>query len=185
MHSQRGEALLLERLPQRPVNDCWPWAGTISKGGYGIVTTTEGQYRAHRLAYETWVGPIPDGETIDHECHSRNPCTLGDACPHRRCCNPAHLRPLSNVENVMVGLSPAAQNARRETCVNGHEFDATRITPAGNVGRKCMTCQRDLEHAWRARQLRKGKVGVCSTCGREMAWQNLSRHSARHRSDSE
>ena len=46
----------------------------------------------------------------------------------------------------MVGMSPAAQNARKTHCKRGHEFTEEntlqRITPSGNQGRGCRECKR-------------------------------------------
>lgn len=68
---------------------CWEWAGTIGTRGYGGVTVSGKQYGVHRLAYETWVGPIPDGLLIRHDCD--NP----------PCINPAHLKPGTEADNKM------------------------------------------------------------------------------------
>jgi hypothetical protein len=66
---------------------CWIWQRGIDAAGYGRVAGT----RAHRVFYERHVGPIPEGLTIDHLCRVRS------------CCNPAHLEPVTAVENVSRG----------------------------------------------------------------------------------
>lgn len=43
---------------------------------------------AHRVAYELWVGPIPEGMELDHRCKVR------------ACINPAHLEPVTHAENM-------------------------------------------------------------------------------------
>lgn len=153
-------------------SECWPWTGTIGSGGYGTFKMDGHQYTAHLAAHEVWLGPRPAGLVADHACHTLE-CEGGE-CEHRRCCNPAHLRWVSNVENVMAGQSAAARNARKDHCLHGHSFDRTKTTPAGNVGRKCRACERD-----RAGQ--GTRLASCELCGREMARWNLSRHvAARH-----
>ena len=76
----------------RSGSDCWPWRGYICKAGYGTVKWRGQMSRAHRVAYELAVGPIPDQALIRHGCD--NP----------PCCNPAHLAlgsPLDNMADKM------------------------------------------------------------------------------------
>jgi len=73
----------MEFIKQNPETGCWIWQGGTDKDGYGVFTAThEGKKktcRPHRLAYEMFVGPIPDGLYVLHKC---------DTPP---CCNPDHL----------------------------------------------------------------------------------------------
>lgn len=123
--------------------DCWQWlAGTLH--GYGVFSTcTDGRgqsHYAHRYSYELAHGPVPDGLTIDHVCHSRDKsCGGGDRCKHRKCVNPDHLEPVTNVENVMRGRSAAALNSVKTHCKRGHEFTAEMCRSDGT--RACSTCQ--------------------------------------------
>ena len=108
---------------------CWLWTGP-RWGGYGRYRHAQ----AHRLAYEALVGPIPKGLVIDHLCRVRH------------CVNPAHMEPVTNVENVMRGLAPSAVNARKTHCIHGHEFtpENTRPKPKGRECRECfrLICRR-------------------------------------------
>jgi HNH endonuclease len=51
---------------------CWPWIGSKDKFGYGVLHMAEKpkrtRYRAHRLAYELFIGPLPDGLRVLHDC---------------------------------------------------------------------------------------------------------------------
>lgn len=128
--------------------------GAITWSGYGQigVRSTDATYRmvgVHRVVYEALVGPIPDGMTIDHQCHNiaaaRGECRGGWTCLHRRCCNPAHLEPATGRENNLRGLGPALNKARfaaKSHCPHGHPYDEsnTRIRPDGR--RACRTCNR-------------------------------------------
>ncbi len=75
-------------------NGCWPWIGKVDKHGYGVKRF--GSYRlnqsrqiaAHRVAYAIAVGPFPIDLVLDH------------LCMNKRCCNPAHLEPVTSEENV-------------------------------------------------------------------------------------
>ncbi len=71
------------KITIRP-NGCCEWIGAKNADGYGVF----GGSLAHRYSYETFVGPIPEGLTLDHLC-SNPPCI-----------NPHHLEPVTNEENV-------------------------------------------------------------------------------------
>ena len=65
---------------------CWLWTGETRFGGYGYIIPTctsrahrPTALRVHRVAYEEFVGPIPEGLVVKH------------ACDVRTCINPAHL----------------------------------------------------------------------------------------------
>jgi hypothetical protein len=130
---------------------CWNWTGATVRG-YGqfsrdYLKNAEGKWRtktvrAHRHAYETLVGPIPEGLTIEHECKNRGCVRPG----------PGHCVPLTRGENSLAGEGPAAQNARKTHCAAGHEFTAenTHIRKEGH--RECRACARD-----RARRYRSSK----------------------------
>lgn len=81
---------------------CWTWLGTVSPNGYGQLGDPSDRTRmayAHRVSYETFVGPIPAGLEIDHVCHTNHPTCSGGPCVHRRCVNPDHLEPVTTSEN--------------------------------------------------------------------------------------
>ena len=109
--------------------DCWEWTGCTVRGGYGIIGGERGRERVyvHRAAYELMKGPIPDGLYIDHLC--RNP----------RCCNPAHLEPVTHRENTLRGVSPPAVNIKKTHCLRGHEFTEAN-TYRWKGTRICRTC---------------------------------------------
>lgn len=77
-------------------SECWIWTGGLHPKGYGrfwLGTDAEG-YRiwayAHRIAFEHWVGIPKPGYIVDHQCNVKT------------CCNPVHLWPESNKENLRL-----------------------------------------------------------------------------------
>ena len=110
---------------------CWLWRGFVDPGGYGHIWYSGRPWRAHRVAYELYVGPIPEGLQLDHLCRVRH------------CVNPAHLEPVTFQENIR--RSPIAINrihAAKTHCIRGHEFtpENTRLNSKGY--RACRTCKR-------------------------------------------
>lgn len=89
---------------------CWEWTGYVDPGGYGIY----GGRGVHRVVMQA-VRDIPDGLVVDHTCHDPALCRLDTKCPHRRCCNPAHLRITTHAQNTLSGASPHSkkENALR------------------------------------------------------------------------
>lgn len=75
------EQRLLSKIEKQDQPDgCWIWRCSTTTKGYGQIRVA-GYYMlaAHRVAYEIWVGRIPEGLSLRHTC--KNP----------RCCNPTHL----------------------------------------------------------------------------------------------
>lgn len=77
---------------------CWLWTGATSGPGYGNFQEKHENGRphwigAHRYSYQTVVGSIPDGLTLDHLC--RRPA----------CVNPDHLEPVTKAENTRRELT--------------------------------------------------------------------------------
>lgn len=67
---------------------CWEWNGSRRGTGYGRLFVSGRATATHRLAYETWVGPIPKGLLIRHKCD--NP----------PCMNPTHLETGTHLDNA-------------------------------------------------------------------------------------
>jgi hypothetical protein len=75
------KSFLLSRV--KIISDgCWNWTRATAgrgKDAYGIQWVNGRRFRTHRLFFEIFRGPIPEGKMV---CHS---------CDNPRCCNPEHL----------------------------------------------------------------------------------------------
>lgn len=145
---------------------CWLWTAAISNG-YGRIWWNGKLQLAHRVAYELEVGPIPNELEIDHVCHTSavelGICRGGD-CIHRRCVNPQHLEPVIQVTNLLRGLSPMAQHARSEYCVNNHPW-SPETTYLWHGIRHCTICRDSITAARdRTPPPRRTLPAVCVVC---------------------
>jgi hypothetical protein len=130
-HNAQG-APLKDRFWSRvnKTETCWLWTGATVAGGYGCLRADGRPLRAHRVAYELTVGPIPDGLVLDHLC--RTPA----------CVRPDHLEPVTQRENILRGTSPAAQFAAATHCKRGHEFTPENTMRRKGSTRECRTCRK-------------------------------------------
>jgi len=129
----------MNKVEPEPNSGCWLWVGTsagvgerrdqILSGSYGMayVSRQRPKVFAHRLAWELFRGPIPEGFTVDHLCRVR------------RCVNPAHLEPVSLRDNILRGTAVSAIAARKTHCPRGHPYDFRYW----NGGRGCSRCRRE------------------------------------------
>jgi hypothetical protein len=143
---KRGRSIW-ERISEQCTWDrgCFVWHGDTVKCGYGRIRIGGGNGRkvlVHRATYEHFVGPIPDGMTIDH--------VKARGCHSRACCNVDHLEVVSFRENVMRGDSFAARHAKATHCPQGHPYDLfnTRLYQGR---RYCRACNRLHSRLYRRR----------------------------------
>jgi hypothetical protein len=77
---------------------CWEWKRARTRCNYGQLADST---RAHRFAYELFVGPIPPGMCVLHRCDNP-PCT-----------NPAHLFLGTNGDNVHDSVAKGRFTGRK------------------------------------------------------------------------
>jgi len=128
------------RLVVDPETGCWRWPGWNNGLGYGKIQVGGRKGRGlyvHRIAYELFVGPIPEGMDLDHLCRVRD------------CARPDHLEPVTRSENIRRGAGAggvlAPPYVMPETCRAGHALVGDNLGPPGTDGShwRCRTCDRE------------------------------------------
>lgn len=123
------ERLLNLSMPE-PNTGCWIWFGDSVKGGYGRSSVASKKKLAHRLSYETFIGPIPEGLTIDHLCNNTS------------CINPQHLQPKTQKDNTLSSkINIATINKAKTHCPKGHEYNIVNTFVHKDGRRDCRTCR--------------------------------------------
>ena len=113
-------------------DECWLWTGGHSGSGYGAFSPGKRAtpIPAHRYAYESVVGPIPEGLEIDHLCRNRG------------CVNPKHLEPVTPQENIRRADLANGKGSAATHCPHGHAYDEANTRHyAGR--RHCRACARE------------------------------------------
>lgn len=160
MAPQRVVDRILDRLDTS--GDCWIWPGSTSSG-YGRVAWSIGAGQkiwrsTHRVVYSHFRGVIPAGLDLDHLCHNPDEChpETADQCPHRPCCNPDHLEPVSRRVNLLRGGTVPADRSKRTHCPQGHEYTIDNTLTDKLSRRSCKECtyEKNRAYYWRNRERR-------------------------------
>lgn len=122
---------------------CWEWLA-YRENGYGKFRLNGKSCMAHRVVWETLVGPIPAGLQVDHLCRNRG------------CVNPDHLELVTQQENILRGQSACAWNARKNVCKRGHPLTDANLYVYPSGGRACRACDNWHHRAARIPRIPKG-----------------------------
>lgn len=123
-------------------NGCWVWQGATGGSGkhrYGTLSNNGKLTLAHRLSYEHFIGPIPEGLNIDH------------LCQNKLCVNPGHLEPVTQHTNLHRSPNTLnAQNAALTHCKSGHLLSGDNVRFYRSQ-RVCRACKKEWVQQKRAR----------------------------------
>ena len=101
---------LLSNIEIVPWSGCWIWMASCYSGRYGVLSVGMKNKRAHRVSWETFKGPIPEGMKVLHQCDI--PC----------CINPSHLFIGTDADNMKD------RDAKERQC-KGADHPHSKLTP--------------------------------------------------------
>jgi len=121
-----------KKVEKGPADSCWIWSGTKTTRGYGQFSIKGTSIRAHRLAYEATLGPIPDGFDLHHRCINK------------LCVNPAHMGVIPHQEHVKEANSAGGIHGAKTHCPKGHPYSGGNLIITKQGERLCRKCRSEI-----------------------------------------
>jgi len=109
-----------------PISGCWLWTGTTIGKGYGVFRTIPTiKTVAHRVAWQLYRGPIPNGMWVLHKCDTPS------------CVNPLHLflgnRNDNSKDMVIKGRSLRGERSIHAKLTSGQIFKIREDMRPGEI----------------------------------------------------
>lgn len=132
-----------------PIAGCHLWDASVNAYGYGYFFTGKNEAGkdvvelAHRAAYKMFVGEIPDGKVVCHECDVPS------------CVNPEHLflgTQADNMQDMKRKGRGYGWLSEKTHCNKGHQLSGENLYVKPNGDRACRACMVQRTKEWRARQ---------------------------------
>lgn len=128
----------IEKIDASQLWGCWLWTATKNEDGYGQFKLDGQMRRAHKVSYELFVGPIPEGLDVLHKCDNRG------------CVNPNHLEVGTHGDNMR-------QMAERGRSAKGEGHGSAKLTEdqvleirgryaAGGVSQRALAAEYGVSH---------------------------------------
>lgn len=123
-----------------PKTGCWEHELKLNRHGYRRVSVAGKCKALHRVIYEHFRGPIPEGLEPDHLCRNRG------------CCNPDHIQPVPGKVNTLRSSSGPSKNAAKTHCLRGHPLNGANLYVPANGSRQCRECMRERNRRYREQE---------------------------------
>ena len=114
----------LDRFLELQSNGCLLFTGCVQSRGYGSLGDGVRTVLAHKLAWETTNGKVPEGFRLLHMCHEK------------LCCEPEHMRLLARSEHGRRSMEFITH------CARGHLRTPLTSETRKNGRVRCICCSR-------------------------------------------
>lgn len=130
---------------------CWRWHGPMNESGYGRFYYQGKNWKAHRVAYELMVGPIPPS---DYSVHGT---MILHTCDNPKCVNPLHLKLGDANSNMQDAKAKGRLHGNGRSKLDPEKVRRIRALLSAGETTKTIAAEFGV-HNTLVSQIRKGKV---------------------------